>query len=294
LSWSQRFTHRIIHTVSDWLTEEQASSGTPMCDFERLRYEIRPCDVLLVEGRSRVSEVIKFITQSPWSHSALYLGRLHDISDPEVREWVSEFGHYEPDTQLIIESLLGNGTVISPLSNYKEDHIRICRPKGITHQDAQSVSGHAIRQLGMAYDIRQLLDLARFLYPYHIFPKRWRSSLFEYNIGKHTRIICSTLIAQAFMSVHFPILPVVKRHMDQIALYEGNPRLFTPKDFDYSPYFEIVKYPLIEIGRESVYRQLPWGDSHHNREKNLPNDQAEWDNSQIKTKLKMTKKKSVS
>ena len=82
--------------------------------------------------------------------------------------------------------------------------------------------------------------------------------------------------------------------MDQIAFYEGNPRLFTPKDFDYSPYFEIVKYPLIEIGRESVYRQLPWGDSHHNREKNLPNDQAEWDNSQIKTKLKMTKKESVS
>jgi hypothetical protein len=26
-----------------------------------------------------------------------------------------------------------------------------------------------------------------------------------------------------------------------------NPKLFVPADFDYSPFFEIVKYPIIEL-----------------------------------------------
>ncbi|HEX22388.1 MAG TPA: hypothetical protein ENH21_03050, partial [Chromatiales bacterium] len=75
--------------IIDWLIREDGPSGVPQCDFERLGFEIRPCDVLLVEGRARVSEVIKTITQSQWTHSALYLGRLHDIEDESVREHVS-------------------------------------------------------------------------------------------------------------------------------------------------------------------------------------------------------------
>lgn len=31
----------------------------PLSDFERIQYEIRPCDVLLIEGRSRVSRAIQ-------------------------------------------------------------------------------------------------------------------------------------------------------------------------------------------------------------------------------------------
>ena len=60
----------LTEKIIAWLTEEDEPAGTPPCDFERLSFEIRPCDVLLVEGRSRVSEVIKTITQSVWTHSA--------------------------------------------------------------------------------------------------------------------------------------------------------------------------------------------------------------------------------
>ena len=39
-----------------------------------LRKTLRPGDVLLVEGNNHVSGVIKYLTQSTWSHAALYVG----------------------------------------------------------------------------------------------------------------------------------------------------------------------------------------------------------------------------
>ncbi len=72
--------------IVGWLIDRAANVAPPLCDFDRIRYEIRPCDVMLVEGRSRVSEIIRTVTQSPWSHSALYIGRIHDIDDGELRE----------------------------------------------------------------------------------------------------------------------------------------------------------------------------------------------------------------
>lgn len=241
-----------------WLTEEDEPSGTPPCDFDRLSFEIRPCDVLLVEGRSRVSEVIKTITQSVWTHSALYIGRLADVEDPNVREHISWLYDGDPDDQLIIEPLLGEGTIISPLKKYAKDHLRICRPSGLSPQDAQAVIKHASKHLGHGYDVRQLLDLGRFLLPYSIVPRRWRSSLFEHNAGASTKTVCSTLIAHAFSLVHFPILPVVHKTDEGLRLYKRNTRLYTPRDFDYSPYFEIIKYPLLGLNDLAVYRQLPW------------------------------------
>src|SRR5689334_21697563 len=43
-------------------------------DIDSLRATLRPGDVILVEGSQRVSEVIKYLTQSSWSHAALYVG----------------------------------------------------------------------------------------------------------------------------------------------------------------------------------------------------------------------------
>jgi len=245
--------------VTDWLVREDEPSGVPQCDFERLSFEIRPCDVLLVEGRARVSEVIKTITQSQWTHSALYLGRLHDIEDENVREHVSWLYDGDPSDQLIIEPLLGEGTVVSPLKKYAGEHVRICRPAGLSRTDAGRVMAFAVKHLGREYDVRQLLDLARFLFPYGIIPRRWRSSLFEHNIGMPTRTVCSTMIASAFSSVHFPILPVIHREKNgAIKLYKRNTRLYVPRDFDTSPYFEIIKYPLLGLNDLALYRQLPW------------------------------------
>ena len=254
------FTTSVWDNIVEWLTKDLDHHDMPMSDFDRLRYEIRPGDVILVEGRSRVSDIIKIITLSNWTHSALYIGRLHDIADPQMREYVEKFYDGEPDDQLVIESLLGQGTIIDSIKKYRDDHLRICRPNGLTRNDAQNVISYVINQLGTYYNVRQILDLARFFFPYSILPRRWRSSLFEHNAGTPTHTVCSSMMAEAFASVHFPILPIL--HHDEnghLKMYKRNTKLITPKDFDYSPYFDVIKYPILDFDELAIYRKMPWG-----------------------------------
>ena len=242
-----------------WLTYEPPNYQTPLTNFERLRYELRPGDVLLVEGRSNVSEIIRTITQSIWTHSFFYIGRLHDIDDPAMRAHVQKFRHCEMDDQLIIEALLGEGIVVKTLDEYKGEHLRICRPRGITRADVQKVINYAISQLGVDYNVRQLMDLARFMFPYWFLPKRWRSTLFEHNAGRPTKTVCSTMMAEAFARVRFPIHPVLYRDGNgQLKLMRKNSQLVTPRDFDHSPYFDVIKYPMLDFDELGVYRKLPW------------------------------------
>lgn len=253
-----RIAKILNNKVTAWLTQDRPIIDFPICDFERIRYELRPCDVILTEGRSRVSDVIKYATQSTWSHAALYIGKIHDIEDPIVRNMALEYYGGQPDTQLIIEGILGKGTVVTPLTFYRHDNIRICRPCGLSPADAQKVIAYAVNRLGDLYDVRQILDLARFMLPWTILPRKWRSSLFTED-SQSTRTVCSTMIGEAFHSVHFPILPHIKPNQETgIELFHRNPRLYTPRDFDYSPYFEIIKYPYVSLDEQPAYRKLPW------------------------------------
>ena len=255
-----KLVSRFISTpLSRWLQRRRPPRIIPLSDFDRIRHELKPGDVLLVEGRSRISDVIKVVTQSPWSHATLYIGRLHDIENEESRAALSRRSAFPPSTQLVIESQLGAGTLVRALTEYADDHVRICRPVGLSAEDAQTISTHAINSLGLNYDIRQIFDLARFLFPWGILPRRWRSSLFRTRAGSETRTVCSTMIAEAFAAVEFPILPLVQRsEQDRIRLYRRNPKLCTPSDFDYSPYFEIIKYPFYDFADTPSYKLLPW------------------------------------
>ena len=242
-----------------WLTEEAPPPDLPLCDFDRLGYELRPGDVVLVEGRSQVANVIRIITQSPWSHAALYIGRLYDVVDPDLRAVIEYHYDGDPEDQLLIEALMGRGILISPLDRYRYDHLRICRPTGLSPADAQTVIAYAAKHLTWDYDMRQVMDLARFFFPWSLLPRRWRSSLFQHNAGRPTRTVCSTLLAEAFSSVDFPILPFIDRTQDgNLRFFKRNPRLFAPRDFDYSPYFSIIKYPFLGIDDVELYRRLPW------------------------------------
>jgi len=246
--------------IVTWLGTSRDNTKMSLSDFDRLRYEIRPGDVILVEGRTPVSEIIKTITLSNWTHSAIYIGRLHNIDDPVLREYIQKFYTGQPDDQLIIESQLGEGTIVNNIRRYKDDHLRICRPTSITSTDAQKVIAYSINRLGSFYNVRQILDLARFLFPYTLLPRRWRSSLFEHNAGIPTHTVCSTMMAEAFASVHYPILPVLHRDENgELIMYKRNTQLITPKDFDYSPYFDVIKYPILDFNELSIYRRMPWG-----------------------------------
>ncbi len=246
--------------IINWLIYEPPPSEVPPCDFDRLKYEIRPCDVLLMEGRSRISRIIRTIIQSPWTHAALYIGRLSDIEDEELQQVLREHGVEKDNTRLLIEGLMDKGTMVTSLSMYRYHHIRICRPIGLSAADAQQIITYAIKSLGVPYSVRQLFDLGRFFLPWSILPRKWGSILFQTPKGEPESGVCSSLIAEAFSSVQFPVLPFVEPHHETgVELTQRNPYLFTPKDFDYSPYFEIIKYPLFSPEEPlPYYRRLPW------------------------------------
>ena len=254
------FSEKLIQPVIRWLNRETLFRKHPLCDFERIRHELKLCDVILIEGQTRVSEIIKIITQSPWSHAALYIGRLNDIEDKALRDIIKS--HYQgwEGYPLVIESQLGMGTVIRPLTLYKNSNLRICRPSGLTHQDAIQVIYSSVEKTGTHYDVRQIFDLARFMFPWFIMPRRWRSSLFSRHAGNTTKTVCSTMIAEAFASIQFPILPLVKASSEtgEMQIFRQNPKLCTPSDFDHSPYFEIIKYPYLDFHYQANYRLLPW------------------------------------
>jgi len=78
--------------------------------------------------------------------------------------------------------------------------------------------------------------------------------------GHPTRIICSALIAQAFECVRYPILPKVRLESEaarQEILEIRHSSLYAPRDFDISPYFEVVK-PTIRRGFD--YKAMAWAD----------------------------------
>jgi hypothetical protein len=261
--------NKIYQVATDWLAHESPNKDGLLSDFKQLRHDLKPCDVILVQGTSRVAEVIKVVTQSRWSHAALYIGRLHDIEDPLLRSKVKSIYDCQSDAQLMLESELGIGTTIRPIEIYQKKHLRICRPRELAWEDGQQVVNYAINKLGTEYDVRQILDLARFYMPWSFMPRRFRSSLFNWQPGGCTKTVCSTIIAEAFGVIQYPILPLVKQTAtDKVVLLQRNPKLNTPSDFDYSPYFDILKFPYMSFSTEADrrYRLMPWQQKEDNED----------------------------
>ena len=248
--------------IVNWLTATPDSHKLSPNDFEVIEQRISPADVLLVEGQTRVGGIIKNITRSAWSHSAICIGPLNEIEELSLREKLHQNYSGRDDEPLMVEAELGRGTVVTPLSFYKDYHVRVARPIGLSEMDVKKVTAYMIDHLGNSYDVKQLLDLARFMLPWwSVVPRRWQSSLFEKNAGKATRNVCSSLIAEAFQSVGFPILPLIERDKDgHLHFYQRNPKLYTPRDFDYSPFFKILKYPLLSEIPTGHYRGINWTD----------------------------------
>ncbi|MGC1445933.1 MAG: YiiX/YebB-like N1pC/P60 family cysteine hydrolase [Xanthobacteraceae bacterium] len=222
-------------------------------DPELVRRALKPGDILLVEGNSRLSATIKYLTQSTWSHAALYVGERPGDAAPNG----------EPN--VLLEAEADTGVVTVPLSKYVSFHTRICRPVGLDDASTNQVLDYALARLGTKYDSQRIVDLARYLFPYPPVPVWFRRRMLSIGCGDPTRAICSTLIAQAFASIHYPILPeralingktyamapYVQSENDHIRTYG----LYTPRDFDVSPYFAIVK-PTLVAGFD--YRTVQW------------------------------------
>jgi hypothetical protein len=227
-------------------------------DPEVTRRSLQAGDVILIEGNTRLSAIIKFLTQSTWSHAALYVGERPGDRGP------SHTSAPDAEPNVLLEAEAESGVITSPLSKYAHVNMRICRPAGLDGEARQKVVNYALARIGKQYDTRQILDLARYLFPYPPVPVWFRRRMLAIGSGDPTRAICSVLIAEAFASIRYPILPerislqgktigiapFVEKEVEHIRRHG----LYTPRDFDVSPYFEIIK-PTLE-GFD--YRALVW------------------------------------
>ena len=246
-----KFGYRLAHYLS-YSNEDRESVST--CSKEDLEDAFKVGDILLVDGSSRVSTAIKYITQSTWSHAALYIGK------KETRS-----GEFSGATELI-EADLRKGVQAVPLSTYCHMHTRICRPVGLSEDEIQKVVRFMTDKIGYKYDLKNIFDLARYLIQSPPVPQKHRRRLLALGSGDPTKAICSSLIAQAYQLVEYPILPVidvgkgdskaVKKSQEEI-LHIRHHSLFAPRDFDVSPYFKIIK-PSIRKGFD--HHKLNWAD----------------------------------
>ncbi|MBS0212248.1 MAG: lipo-like protein [Proteobacteria bacterium] len=201
---------------------------------------LRKGDVLLVDGNSRFSVAIRYLTQSTWSHAALCVDDLCGAS-----------GAASPQ---LLEADVTRGVQVVPLDKYAQVHTRICRPVGLTPAEIDAVVAFARAQMGHQYDMKNVFDLMRYMVRTPPLPDRIKRRALALGSGDPTRAICSSLIAQAYQSVHYPILPQIvlddeddTSHKRRELLSIRHHSLFAPRDFDVSPYFRIVK-PTIESG----------------------------------------------
>jgi len=219
---------------------------------DKLRLLLKPCDVLLVEGNRRISSAIKYLTQSTWSHAAICVGPLPG---------------YDPTAPMLVEVDLENGVTAVPLDKYDRFHTRICRPVGLSDLEMRQVVAFVVERIGHHYDMKNVIDLMRYLLPTPPVPVRFRRKMLALGSGDPTRAICSTLIAQAFHSIRYPILPTISvqdltatimgTNVRREVLHIRHHSLFTPRDFDVSPYFQIIK-PTLALGFD--HRTLIWDD----------------------------------
>ena len=100
----------LLDRMSDWavglLTKPLKSYALHIPnDIAALKRHIRKGDVVLVEGNERISECIKYLTQSSWSHSALYVGDEPIRRDPAMKApLVAQFG--EEANFLVVEAIV--------------------------------------------------------------------------------------------------------------------------------------------------------------------------------------------
>ncbi len=261
--WKKHMTASSKKLINAWLTAlgrvllrrletpRKAYEKRIVNNMDHLLRVIRKGDVVLVEGRSRVSRIIQLLTQSSWSHSAFYVG--------DALAGNEEGKADTPDRRhMLIEADATSGVTAVPLGKYCDENIRVCRPFGIGAQDLESVVAEVIGNLGKRYDHQNILDLALLSLP--LFMNPFKKRTIKACLGGCTEyeVICSGMIAKAFQRVGYPIVPALSPYKDTTEDVSRNPygaklvmrhySRIVPRDFDLSPNFDIVKFNIIAMG----------------------------------------------
>ena len=269
----------LVDRIVDYLLEPLPSyERRTRNDLAALEAGLRKGDVILVEGDQRVSAVIRYLTQSCWSHAGVYVGDELLRRGGERADWARD--HFGDEAAHLMVEALPRGVQIGPVAKYVDYNLRICRPHKLRQEHCAVLMDDAVASIGWHYDLRNVFDLARYMIPVSVVPPRWRVAALHFGSGEPTEVICSSLVARLFHKVRFPILPTVtypeqnedeprrqiarrifgQPSQDFTGLFRmRHPTLITPRDFDLSPYFDIVKLNPISRG-DFDYRRIHWAD----------------------------------
>ncbi len=198
----------------------------------------QPCDVILVRGDQRISQIVQTLTHSAFSHSAFYLGDGKIVeADPE-------------------------GVLVTPIERYIHLDIRICRPTMLNEAGKRIVTRHILEMVKLQprYDIANIEKLL-FKYIYI----KFRPDLHVYLGGStkfETYYICSGIIAHGFHKAGYPIVPTLRFRKNRQRLSttlesvddyfqwvthsKKNYSQIVPADFDNSSFFDTVKFIFME------------------------------------------------
>ncbi|KAG1092376.1 hypothetical protein G6F40_012832 [Rhizopus arrhizus] len=203
-AWLTQLTTSIARRCGEGLSRylsrpHHVHSVAPPTDPDLLMACLQPGDVLLVEGQSRVSVAIKYLPQSPWSHAALFVGTAGRPTDAEGRP------------RCFLEADLREGVRLVSVAEFADLHTRVCRPVGLTAAEIDTLVGTAVARLGHQYDLKNVIDLARYLLPTPPVPVRWRRRMLGLGSGAPD-LKCP--LQGVRMSAHGPCIVIGQRPLD--------------------------------------------------------------------------------
>ena len=195
-----RFSSLLARFLAQPVRQSRAS---PASDVQGLAGVLRPGDVLLTEGNTRAAALVRRITASAWSHVALYVGPLEE----------------GPDPCCVVEADIAAGVRAVPLSEFKGQRARILRPTALDEAERHRLAHWVLSRIGDPYDLGLAWALARWLLRLSSAPRTIMNDA--------KRFICSSLLAQAFLFIGYPVAA-------------AEARLLIPRDFETAAGFELV------------------------------------------------------
>ena len=207
---------RLIEKLVLFLAQPvQQYTSMDAADLYALSNELRHGDVILASGRTRAAALVRRFTGSCWAHAAMYVGPLEE----------------GPDPRCIVEADIAEGVRAVPLTEFRGQRVLVLRPTGLEAQDRHRLAQWIMARIGNRYDLAHAWALAKTVLrvplPFRVPPVSESA----------TRFICSSLLAQAFVLVGYPIAPAHVRVRDAAG---PDLRYVTPRDFESASGFEVI------------------------------------------------------
>ncbi len=212
------------------------ASGTPAAGTslrqrrEDLQALLQAGDVILVAGKTRFASLVCRLTQSTWSHVAIYVGP----------------GHHADPSLCIVEADVEAGVRFITLTELADHDIQVVRASRLPEASRQELIDYLLARVGLPYDLNHVIELARLVLFAPSPLGRWLSPK-TMRRADPTRAVCSTLVAHALFTAGVSVgtAPTVAARLQHAAkAQEADMRAaldyLVPGDFERLPEFVSV------------------------------------------------------